>query len=122
MTWWLGFLSSLGSVAGLWGTAALACYAWTVNADHLLLYTAVPIIFLAGQLIRVILRQSMIAQLFRDRVPSVRPAVIADVLGFWFWSLLQLVFILSSAFGRTIRWRGIRYKLVSPTQTEVLSE
>ncbi len=121
-TWWLGLLSSLGSVVGFWGTAALACYAWTINADHRWLYTAVPAFFLAGQLIRVLLRQFMIVQVFRDQAASVKRAVIADLLGFWFWSLLQLVFILSSAFGRTIRWRGIRYKLVSPTQTEVLAD
>jgi hypothetical protein len=28
--------------------------------------------------------------------------------------------IISSAFGRIIRWRGIRYKLLSPTETIVL--
>jgi len=121
-TWWLGFLGSLGSVVGLWGTAALAAYAWSINAEHRWLYTAVPAFFLVGQLIRVILRQSMIVKVFHTRAASVRPAVIADILGFWFWSLLQLVFILSSAFGRTIRWRGIRYRLVSATQTEVLTD
>jgi len=122
LTWWLGFLSNLGSVAGSWGTAALACYAWAIGAKHLALYTAVPIVFLVGQLIRAILRQSMIVRLFREHAPSVRPAVIADILGCWFWSVLQLAFIISSAFGRTIRWRGIRYRLVSPTQTEVLTD
>jgi len=119
-TWWLGLLSSLGSVVGFWGTAALAGYAWALGAEHLLLCAAVPIVFFVGQLIRVILRQSMIVRLFREYAPSVRPAIIADVLGFWFWSILQLLFISSSAFGRTIRWRGVRYRLVSPTQTEIL--
>jgi hypothetical protein len=28
--------------------------------------------------------------------------------------------MISSAFGRTIRWRGIRYKLISPTRTVIL--
>ena len=122
MTWWLGFLSSLGSVLGLWGTAALAGYAWAVGTNHLLLYTAVPILFFIGQLVRVILRQAMIVRLLREHAPSVKPAIVADVLGFWFWSVLQLIYIVSSAFGRTIRWRGIRYRLVSPTQTEVLAD
>jgi len=122
LTWWFGFLSNLGSVAGFWGTAALAGYAWAIGAEHLALYTAVPIIFLAGQVMRAILRQSMIVRLFREHAPSVRPAVIADILGCWFWSVLQLVFMISSAFGRTIRWRGIRYRLISPTQIEVLRD
>ena len=121
-TWWLGFLSSLGSVLGLWGTAALAVYAGAVRADHLLLYVAVPIVGLAGQVVRSLLRQATIARVLREEVASLRSAMLADVLGFWFWSLIQFAFMLASAFGRTIRWRGIRYRLVSPTQTEVLGD
>ena len=45
-----------------------------------------------------------------------------DIFLFWVWSPLLLIFILSSAFGRTICWRGIRYKLVGPTETKVIGE
>jgi hypothetical protein len=48
-----------------------------------------------------------------------KAACIADVLAFWLWSLLLLVIILSSAFGRTLCWRGIRYKLVRPADGPV---
>ncbi len=48
-TWRLGLLSSLGSVAGLWGGAAMAIYAARHHTDHLLLYAAIPCFFLAGQ-------------------------------------------------------------------------
>ena len=122
LTWWLGFLSNLGSVVGLWGTAALAGYAWTIGTRYALFYTTVPILFLAGQIIRAILRQSMIVRMFREHAPSVHPAVVADILGCWFWSMVQLVFMISSAFGRTIRWRGIRYRLLSPTQIEIMRD
>jgi cellulose synthase/poly-beta-1,6-N-acetylglucosamine synthase-like glycosyltransferase len=122
MTWWLGLVSSLGSAVGFWGTAAMAGYAWAIGADHRLLYTAVPVLFFVGQLIRAILRQAMIARLLREHAPSVKAAMIADALGFGFWSVLQLIFITASAFGRTIRWRGIRYRLVSPARTEVLAD
>jgi len=122
LTWWLGLLSSLGSVLGLWGTAALAAYAWTIGAPHRLFYLAVPVLSLVSQLVRVLLRQSMIARLLGEQALSTRLATYADVLGFWFWSLLQLIFILSSAWGRTICWRGIRYRLTSPTDIEILSD
>jgi hypothetical protein len=46
----------------------------------------------------------------------------ADVLGFWLWSILMLLLIVSSAFGRTICWRGIRYRLLSATETIVVGE
>lgn len=120
-TWWLGLFSSLGSVLGLWGTAALAYYAATIQAKNLPLYVAVAVFFLAGHFLRAVLRQAMIVQLLREHVPQLRWAIVADVLGFWLWSIVLLGFILSSAVGRTIRWRGILYKLVSPTRTEVIS-
>jgi len=51
-----------------------------------------------------------------------RAACAADVLGFWLWSILMLLLIVSSAFGRTVRWRGIRYRLLSATETIVVGE
>ncbi len=119
-TWWLGLFSSLGSVLGLWGTAALAYYASTIEAKNLSLYVAVPIIFVVGHFLRAVLRQLMIVKLLREHASGLRAAIIADVLGFWLWSLVLLGFILSSSVGRTIRWRGILYRLVSPTRTEVI--
>jgi hypothetical protein len=110
----------MGSVLGLWGTVAVAVYAATVGARHARFFAVIPVIFFAGQLFRVVLRQSMASRLLKDHARRLRPAIVADVLGFWFWSLLLLIFILSSAFGRTIRWRGIRYRLLGPTETEVL--
>jgi hypothetical protein len=122
VTWWLGFASSLGSVLGFWGTAAIAYYGWVIGADHLLLYITVPVFFFVGQLIRAVLRQATVIRLLEAYASTARSAIFADVLGFGFWSVLQLVLILTSAFGRTIRWRGIRYRLVSPTQTDVLAD
>jgi len=48
-----------------------------------------------------------------------RAACAADILAFWLWSFLMLLLIISSAFGRTICWRGIRYKLLGPTEIVV---
>ena len=49
-----------------------------------------------------------------------RFAMFADILFFWVWSVLMLFLIISSAFGRTIVWRGIHYKLLGPTETVVI--
>ena len=51
-----------------------------------------------------------------------RAACWADCLAFWLWSLLLLLLVVSSVFGRTICWRGIRYKLLSATQTIVVGK
>jgi hypothetical protein len=44
----------------------------------------------------------------------------ADLFFFWFWSILFLLIILSSAVGRTITWRNIRYRLNGPLDIRVI--
>ena len=124
-TWWFGLLSSSYSVLGLWAGGAVAIYAaakLTSSSWQLALVYSVPVVFFAGQMSSAILRQKMIRKLLKNDLQKIKAASIADILFFWAWSLLLLSFIVSSAFGRTICWRGIRYKLLSPTQTIVLNE
>ena len=124
-TWWFGLCSSLYSILGLWATAAAAIYASTqlsTPRHQLLVFIAVPVLFFASQFIRAILRQKMADKLLRYKYRTSKAAIAADILFFWLWSFLLLFLIISSAFGRTIRWRGIRYKLLGPTQTIVLSK
>jgi len=120
-TWWFGLCSSLYSVLGLWGGAALAIYAAVMREENLTLFAAVPIFFLASQFASATLRQKMIRKLFEKDFPRMKAAAAVDILFSWLWSLILLFFIISSAFGRTICWRGIRYKLLGPTKTIVVS-
>jgi cellulose synthase/poly-beta-1,6-N-acetylglucosamine synthase-like glycosyltransferase len=120
LMWSFGLFSSVYSVFGLWGGAALAIYARITQNHHIWLFTAVPILFFIMQLTRAILRQSMASKLLAEDWPGLKIAAIADIALFWLWSPLMLILILSSVFGRTIRWRGIRYKLISKTETIVL--
>jgi len=120
VAWWLGFLSALGSVLGLWGGAAAALYAGAVHAEHIVLYAAVPIVFFTGQLVRAVLRQLAMAKALSEHLARLLPAAVADVFGCCLWSLLLLALLLSSAVGRTIRWRGIRYRIVTPTDIRII--
>ena len=121
-TWWFGLFSSFFSVLGLWAGAALAIYAALTAQKHLLLFAAVPVVFFVCQMGRAILRQKMIAKLLKEDVPKMKLAAAADIFLFWLWSPLMLIFIVSSAFGRTITWRGIPYKLLGPLETITLGE
>jgi len=124
-TWWFGLCSSLYSVLGLWGTAALAIYIATqssILSSQFSILVAVPIFFFVSQMGRAILRQKMANKLLKYEHRAMRFACVADILFFWLWSPLLLFFIISSAFGRTITWRGIKYKLLGPTQTIVLTK
>lgn len=119
-TWWFGLFASLYSILGLWGGAAVAIYAVSAGIGNLPLFIAVPIVFFVGQLCRAIIRQTMISRLLKEDFPRMELSAAADILLFWVWSGLLFFLIISSAFGRTIRWRGTSYKLISPTETIVL--
>jgi len=121
-TWLFGLFSSLFSISGVWAGGALAVYAAVVDAPHMALYTAVPIMFLASQFGRALLRQRMIGKVLSEHRRQMKYAMYADIFLFWLWSLLLLLLIVSSAFGRTITWRGIKYKLLGPTKTVVITE
>jgi len=118
--WWFALLSSLYSILGLWGGAGLALYAAAIGEKNLTLFAAVPILFFVSQVGRAVLRQKMICKLLKEDRHKMRFACAADILACWIWSLLLLFLIISAAFGRTICWRGVRYKLLGPTKTIVL--
>jgi cellulose synthase/poly-beta-1,6-N-acetylglucosamine synthase-like glycosyltransferase len=119
-TWLFGLFSAVFTVAGLWGGLALAI--WTVSVDHRYkeLYIALPMVFLSLQFARAVLRQMLIAALLPKDKKRLAAARRADLCLFWLWSLLMLAVIVSSAVGRTITWRTIRYRLNAPTDIDVL--
>ena len=119
-TWLFGLCSSIFAVAGLWGMVFMAVYAAVKGLDNLYLFIGAPILFFTIQLIRAIMRQHMISKLLKDDVPKMKAAMIADMCFFWVWSILILIFIVISAFGRKITWRTIKYKMISPTETVVI--
>ncbi|MHC4426840.1 MAG: glycosyltransferase [Planctomycetota bacterium] len=118
-TWWLGLFGSLYSVLGLWGTAGLAIYVARVQDKNLPFFIAIPVLFVVSQMGQAILRQKVAHKLLEHERQAMRAARAADILGFWLWSPLLLLLIVSSLFGRTIHWRGIRYKLLGPAETIV---
>ena len=117
VSWWFGLASALGSVLSLWGSIAMAFYAAATGYGYLPLFAAVPVFCLASQVARAILRQRMARILLKEDMPRLKSAAAADIFLSWLWSILLFLFISTSAFGRTISWRGIRYRLVSPTET-----
>jgi len=122
MIWLFGLFSSIYAVFGLWGGIILAIIAFLTDSPHILLFISVPILFFTVQLNRAILRQKMAAKLLREYWPKLKIAAAIDIVMFWLWNPLLIVLILSSAYGNTIKWRGIRYKLISKTETEVLAK
>ncbi|MBE0534441.1 MAG: glycosyltransferase [Phycisphaerae bacterium] len=121
-TWWFGVFCITYSLCGVWGGGAIAAYAAVAKPILFPLYAVVPVLFAGGQIYRSMLRQRMIMQLLPEEAARLKATAIADTVGTFFWSWLLFVFIAASAFGRTITWRGIRYKLLGPYETVIVSK
>lgn len=118
-TWWFGVMCIVYSVFGSWGSAALAIWGPIPHSGRLLMGAVAAILFM-GQGIRAFARQRMIAKLLERDRDALRYARLADITFFWGWSLLLMVFFITSAFGRIICWRGIRYKIYGLTEMTII--
>ena len=118
--WLFGLGGAMRSVAGLWGGLALAVWGLAARPRFWVEYVAVGAVFLGCQIFRAVVRQRLAARLLPAEKDAMRAAKRADWLGFWAWGILLLAVILSSAVGRTIRWRGIRYRINGRTRIEIL--
>ena len=111
-----------GSLLTTWGTLGLAIHAKFIDVKYLWFFIAVPVVTILCQLTRAILRQTTIGRLLKADLAKLKYTMAADILLFWLWSIMLWGLIVSTCFGRTIRWRGIRYKMLSPTETIVLRD
>lgn len=118
--WLFGLFGALLSVAGLWGGLGLAAWGLAARPRFWVEYAAVGAVFLGCQIFRAFLRQELAARLLPKDKTAMRSARWADRLGFWAWGILLLAVIAASAAGRTIVWRGIRYRLNGPGDIEIL--
>ncbi len=119
-SWCFGLFGSLYTVICLWLSLVVSVWSYHNSSDNFILCVSIFAGFFFCQLARAIFRQKMAITLLSGSLRALRLSVIVDLLFFWFFSIIMLAIILSSAFGRTIRWRGIRYKIVSPLETTIL--
>ena len=121
ITWTFGLCSASFAVIGLWAGLALAIWSLSTTQPYTHLYIALPAVFFICQLTRAVLRQNLITKLLPSQKRQLAVARIADICLFWLWSIILLAFIITSAVGRTIKWRNITYKLNSPSDIEILN-
>ncbi|MFA5424698.1 MAG: glycosyltransferase family 2 protein [Phycisphaerae bacterium] len=121
-TWWFAIFAMTSSVVTTWGTIAVAIYAVAAGSAHLWFYIMVPSAAVASQFARACLRQYIASKLLRDKIGHMKLAIASDILLFWLWSIILWLLIASTSIGRTIRWRGVRYKMLGPDKTIVQRE
>lgn len=128
-TWWFGLASALMSIAGPWGSLGLLFVSlanrsrldlWSLSVPWWPVWAFFTFAFFASQTIQAMVRQAMIRQILGEESPLVERARRADIRFFWIWSFVLAASMLASAFGRTICWRGIRYRLLGPTEVAIL--
>ncbi|MEN6307546.1 MAG: glycosyltransferase family 2 protein [Anaerohalosphaeraceae bacterium] len=118
-TWLFGLFSIVFSVCGLWLMAAAAAVAWHVQDKNAPFFAIATGGILLAQFIRAVFRQRMICRLLEKDKTAMRMAVWADILLFWVWGIILLICVISSAFGKTICWRGICYRMNGPLDVVV---
>ncbi len=118
--WLFGLLSSVLSVVALWLPLGLAVNTALLNGAGAAFYAICAGSVIAAQCLRAGCRQTMAMRLFEPYAGRIKKAAIADIGFFWGWSLLMLIMIGSSAFGRIISWRKIKYKLIAPDHIEIV--
>jgi cellulose synthase/poly-beta-1,6-N-acetylglucosamine synthase-like glycosyltransferase len=121
-TWLFGLFAMLFTSGGLWCTAGFAMAAWQSGHKNAMFFALASVFIFLNQALRAVLRQWMVSSfLLVKNKKALLPAAIADIALFWVWGVLLLALIISSAFGKTILWRGIRYRIKSPLDVEIES-
>lgn len=83
------------------------------------IWAVASLLFILSGVGKAILRQDIARRRFAQAGSEVITAMLADIVGFWAWPVLMLILLACSAFGRTIQWRGLRYRVRGPQNIEV---
>jgi len=118
-TWAFGLFASTHAVTGLYGFGSAAIVLFLNGQKSWLWAAAVFMTFLLTQLVLATARQAVIIKLLPNEEEKLKCAKWFDIVLSPVLSVILWAVIISSAFGRTIKWRGIKYKLLGPTRTVI---
>ena len=122
-TWLFSVFATVFSNTCFYAFTALAIYFAIVDSPKAALIAAlVPVTFLFSNMVLACMRQYMITRLLPNEAGKLKTARIFDILTGPLLSAILFVVIMSSAFGRKIKWRGIEYVLAGPTKTIKLTK
>jgi hypothetical protein len=117
--WWLTFLGELLFSVAFWGGLTSEAAHWLVREETTWISLVLATLYGLAAL-RAGIRQSVIGATFPAWHDALWRARVLDIWAQPVLALGNLGLVLTSAFGRRITWRGIRYQLDGPEQTRVL--
>lgn len=118
VTWCFGLITCLYSVLAFWGFGAFAVYFKSIGFHNWYIFLLASCLSLSGQVFTASMRQNMIYRIFPTEWPRLKTTAVVDILFSPIWGLILLFCIISSSIGRTIEWRGIKYKLIGPNEAK----
>lgn len=119
-TWSFGFSSSLYSVTGFILSIALAIWALITLPNHLWIYITAAIIFTISHFYKANLRNKIVKKRLTEVADKFATTFLIDLIAGPLVTLTIFILIISSVFGRTIKWRGKKYKLLNAYKTIIL--
>lgn len=118
--WWLG-LSVAGLINGLYISSFLLAVVWAISGGPFVLPVAVAVAYYLAATLRTSIRQRAIKPFLTIDDDVWRETSRFELLSSPLTGLFSLIGILSSAVGRRITWRGIRYFVAGQNRTEIES-
>jgi cellulose synthase/poly-beta-1,6-N-acetylglucosamine synthase-like glycosyltransferase len=121
-TWLFGFLSSFYSITGFGGSIVLAIWAIVTQPNHCWIYITVAIFFITSHFYKASLRNRIVKKRLAEVHNKFTVTFLADLIAGPLVTVIIFALILSSAFGRVIKWRGKKYKLLNAYKTIILDK
>jgi ceramide glucosyltransferase len=116
--WWLG-LAAAGLVNVMYLGSAILAVAWAITGGPFLVPLICGATYYACSVLRTALRQRTMRPFLQIAPATFREVTRFERFAAPLTALFQLVAVVSSAGGRRIVWRGIRYYVAGPHETRI---
>jgi hypothetical protein len=118
--WWLA-LGAAGLVNVMYLGSAILAVAWALSGGPFVVPLACGAAYYAITIVRTMLRQRTMRPFLQIDPATFRAVTRFETYAAPLTALFHLVAVLSSAWGRRIVWRGIRYYVAGPHETRIES-
>ena len=118
--WLLGIISCLYSIVGVWGCLILGLCKLSSRPAEAAVMLATSAVFIVCQMLRVATRKKIADKVLNLNENNADQSRVLVFIAIATSSIFMLIFLLSSAFGSEIVWRGKRYNIINATQTQLI--
>lgn len=118
--WWFAFVGMILYVLSFWASLATAMVLLLLDSPDALSVAIFPAAIYLGSIIKGLIRRHTLHKIMPDERRKLRLPALLDIFAQPLFSCFTAVALIASACSRKITWRGFRYHLHSPRQTEIV--